>query len=241
MAASTNFPAIAASADPRITRACFSRSAWACRDMASCNATGIATSRDEAFGRRQRDWQAGRRLCSSKNRAWHEYRQRARASTRRPGGNFGRPARNDHIGHARDVFGQGPSCVKNGQVGKQFRNTKIAAFKRALRCAGSPFRSSQLDAITLLIVHHPSPAPAFFHCTNFARGRSGSATLVVPPGNGRGMVARVRLTIFGRRHACHMGRNVAACKETSAGTPPPPPLGAALTRRGGAFTLSHHG
>src|ERR1700689_4066997 len=45
MAASTNFPAIAASADPRITRACFSRSAWACRDMASCKATGIATSR----------------------------------------------------------------------------------------------------------------------------------------------------------------------------------------------------
>ena len=45
MAASTNFPAIAASADPRITRACFSRSAWACRDMASCKATDIATSR----------------------------------------------------------------------------------------------------------------------------------------------------------------------------------------------------
>src|SRR5271154_5412148 len=45
MAASTNFPAIAASADPRMTRACFSRSAWACRDMASCKATGIATSR----------------------------------------------------------------------------------------------------------------------------------------------------------------------------------------------------
>src|SRR6478736_2070521 len=45
MAASTNFPAIAASADPSITRACFSRSAWACRDIASCKATGIAPSR----------------------------------------------------------------------------------------------------------------------------------------------------------------------------------------------------
>jgi hypothetical protein len=30
------------------------------------------------------------------------------------------------------------------------------------------------------------------------------------------MVARVRLTIFGRGHACHMGHKVAACKQTSA-------------------------
>jgi hypothetical protein len=67
----------------------------------------------EAFGRRQQDWPAGRRLCSSKNRAGYEYRQGARASTRCPGGNFDRPARNDCVGHSRDVFGEGPSSVKN--------------------------------------------------------------------------------------------------------------------------------
>jgi len=78
----------------------------------------------------------------------------------------------------------------------------------------SPFRSSRLDAITLLAGDHPSPAPAFFHRAIFVQSRSGSATFVVPPGNGRGMVARLRLTISGRGHACHMGRKVAACKHT---------------------------
>jgi hypothetical protein len=34
------------------------------------------------------------------------------------------------------------------------------------------------------------------------------------------MVARVRLTIFGRGHGWHMGCKVAACKQTSADTSP---------------------
>ena len=77
----------------------------------------------------------------------------------------------------------------------------------------SPFRSSRLDAITLLAGDHPSPAPAFFHRAIFVQSRSGSATFIVPPGNGR-VVARLRLTIFGPGHPRHMGRKAAACKQT---------------------------
>jgi len=73
-------------------------------------------------------------------------------------------------------------------------------------------RSSSDDAITLLPVDHPS-TPMFFHCALSARGGSGSAALVFPAGNGRSMIACVRLTIFDRRHACHMGRKVAAYKQ----------------------------
>jgi hypothetical protein len=40
-AAATKLLAIAASAEPRITRACFSRSAWAWRAIASCRAAGM--------------------------------------------------------------------------------------------------------------------------------------------------------------------------------------------------------
>jgi hypothetical protein len=53
----------------------------------------------------------------------------------------------------------------------------------------------------------------FFHCALSARGGSGSAALVFPAGNGRSMIACVRLTIFDRPHACHMGRKVAAYKQ----------------------------
>ena len=35
-------------------------------------------NRLEALGHRQRNWHAGRRLCSTKNRAWHRHRQRTR-------------------------------------------------------------------------------------------------------------------------------------------------------------------
>jgi hypothetical protein len=84
----------------------------------------------------------------------------------------------------------------------------------------STFRSSRLDAITLLAADHPS-APVFSHRAIFVQSRSGSATLVVPPGNGRSMVACVRSRIFGRKHPCHMGRKVAACKQASGELRPP--------------------
>src|SRR5689334_1003492 len=84
----------------------------------------------------------------------------------------------------------------------------------------SPFRSSRLGAITLLVGDHPSPAPAFFHRTIFVQSRSGSATFVVPPGNGR-VVPRLRLTIFGPGHPCHMGRKTAAFKQARGELRPP--------------------
>src|ERR1700745_1459081 len=74
--------------------------------------------------------------------------------------------------------------------------------------------------MTWLAADHP-PAPMFFHRAIFARGGSGSATLVVPPGNGRGMLARVRLRIFTRSHVCHMGRKVSVCKQAQGELRPP--------------------
>src|ERR1700738_56798 len=69
-----------------------------------------------------------------------------------------------------------------------------------------------------------SGAPVFFPyaCVILARGRPGSAALVVPPGNGRGVVACVRLRILARGHAFHVGCKVAACKQARGGEARPP-------------------
>jgi hypothetical protein len=85
-------------------------------------------------------------------------------------------------------------------------------FSRSLFAQENQNKWLQIANISI-VVDHPSPTRAFFHCTNFARGGCGSATLVVPPGNGRSMVACVRLRIFGQGHCYHMGRKVAACKQ----------------------------